>query len=851
VLLSIGFTATTNAQTMTFDTGISEPGFSFSGFGYDGGLDLLFPSSPNVNSAMVISKNSGCWDITSFNPYAWSGNNPPGGGTWRASSNKGDQVDFMIPSSPNPIVLNWEKITSFTLQLIDPGTGNPNNTFNFDDVVYTTPIYLPAGTPSVTITANNSCPAASPVLNVSGALNDGTHWAVYTGGCGGTFVAQGTGSVAVNPSVTTTYTVQGIDECGCAASGPCVNVTVTVLTESTPYTNATSTPDAVVCPNEQINLIATGGTDGTGALTNWYSGPNGSGALIGNGSNIVITPTATATYYVRREGVCNQTDDEMLTVTVTADADAPVIDCPADVVIVDTDGPCEPIEILSIGLPMVTDICSTSIGNDAPLLYPVGSTIVTWTVSDGTGNSSSCMQTVTFDCSFAIDYGDICTATSVTATQCDVTPTVSGDNTGTNPSASTNGACWEGGDASQHSEWFSVEVPADGVLDIQTYATGTLTNTQLQVYSSSDNTCNGTLVALACNDDIDAVGGDLMSQVSLSGLNPGDILFIEVDGFNGEEGTYGLGVVFCPGCTNPEACNFNPLANVDDGSCDLGLWYLPLDYTSSIEEPAVQACSAPAGYELAEDQTCIENIIAVDPYCNVTDWDQICQNAYLACCTPGCTDPAACNFDALATCDNGTCDLGLWYLPIDFNASGTEPAVFACSAPAGYVLAGNQDCIQTVIVFDTFCIDTDWDQLCQDAYEDCCTTGCTDPLACNFDALATCDNNTCTFPGCNDSLACNFDPLAGCDDGSCLFVCLGCTYPTAANFDASANLDDGTCEFLGCTDPVFDNYSASANTDDGSCMNFMSDCPSDFNGDGVVNASDLLGFLGDFGNTCP
>jgi hypothetical protein len=852
LLLIFGFIANSNAQTMTFNSGASEPGFSFSGFGYDDTINVLFPSAPNVNSAMTITKNSGCWDLTSFNPYAWSGNNPPGGGIWRASSNKGDQFDFTIPSSPNPIVLNWEKIQSFTVQLIDPGTGNPNNTFNFDDVVYSIPAYAPANAPNVTANALPICPGQNAVLNISGVLNDATHWAVYTGGCGGTFVTQSAGTtISLSPLVTTTYTVRGIDECGCAADGPCVDVVVTVYEESTAYTNATSTPDEVICPNEQINLVATGGIDGSGALTRWYTGPDGTGTLVGSGSNIVITPAGTATYYVRREGICNTTDDETVTVIVTADSDAPVITCPVDVLVEVTEGTCDPIAIALVELPTVSDICSTSLDNNAPALYAPGSTIVTWTAADETGNSATCQQTVTFDCSIAINYGDICFATPVTVTQCAVASTVAGDNTGANPSPSTNGACWEGGDASQHSEWFTAIVPADGVLAIQTYATGTLTNTQLQVYSSSDNTCDGTITAIACNDDIDAVGGDLMSQANLSGLTPGDVLFIEVDGFNGEEGTFGLSVSFCSGCTNPIACNYNPLANVDDGSCDLGLWYLPFDYTSSSSEPAVQACSAPPGYEVADDQACIENVIANDPFCNVTDWDQICQNAYLACCIFGCTDPAACNYDALATCDNGTCDIGLWYLPIDFNSSSSEPAVLACSPPAGYVLAGDQDCIASVIVLDDYCVTVDWDQTCQNAYLACCTPGCIDPSACNFDPIATCDNGTCVFPGCTDPAACNFDLAAGCDDGSCTNICLGCTYPNASNYDASANTDDATCEFPGCTDPAFDNYSASANSDDGSCMNFTSDCPSDFNNDGLVNSTDLLAFLGDFGTSCP
>jgi fimbrial isopeptide formation D2 family protein len=51
----------------------------------------------------------------------------------------------------------------------------------------------------------------------------------------------------------------------------------------------------------------------------------------------------------------------------------------------------------------------------------------------------------------------------------------------------------------------------------------------------------------------------------------------------------------------------------------------------------------------------------------------------------------------------------------------------------------------------------------------CCydTCGCTDPEACNYDPLATCDNGACQQAGCTNPQACNFDPLATCDDGSC------------------------------------------------------------------------------------
>ena len=73
--------------------------------------------------------------------------------------------------------------------------------------------------------------------------------------------------------------------------------------------------------------------------------------------------------------------------------------------------------------------------------------------------------------------------------------------------------------------------------------------------------------------------------------------------------------------------------------------------------------------------------------------------------------------------------------------------------------------------------------------------GCTDPTACNYDPLATCNDGSCILPdGCTDPAACNYDPLATCDDGSCL-TAYGCTDDTACNYDASATCDDGSCYY--------------------------------------------------------
>ena len=83
----------------------------------------------------------------------------------------------------------------------------------------------------------------------------------------------------------------------------------------------------------------------------------------------------------------------------------------------------------------------------------------------------------------------------------------------------------------------------------------------------------------------------------------------------------------------------------------------------------------------------------------------------------------------------------------------------------------------------------------------------------------------------------------------------GCTYPLASNHVSYATVDDGSCLFPGCTDPEAGNFSPIANVDDGSCGDGCTTeptagCSTDNNGDGVVNVTDLLALLGEFGNEC-
>ena len=243
----------------------------------------------------------------------------------------------------------------------------------------------------------------------------------------------------------------------------------------------------------------------------------------------------------------------------------------------------------------------------------------------------------------------------------------------------------------------------------------------------------------------------------------------------------------------------------------------------------------------------------------------------------GCTDPAACNYDVAAGCDDGSCISPLYYIPtvntgLPILASCTDPGapyvladqpcvetliandpyclnteydticedaynlcVYGCidpqwflpdvinSAPAyfgcpstGFTAAEYQDCVELIVANDPFCLDTAWDTLCQDAYDTC--SGCTNAAACNYDPNASVDDGSCILPdGCTSATACNYNPTALCDDGSCIEPD-GCTSATACNYNAAALCDDGSCiEPDGCTSATACNYNPAALCDDGSC----------------------------------
>ena len=254
------------------------------------------------------------------------------------------------------------------------------------------------------------------------------------------------------------------------------------------------------------------------------------------------------------------------------------------------------------------------------------------------------------------------------------------------------------------------------------------------------------------------------------------------------------------GCNVELACNFDPNAQFNDGTCEFG---------------TCTGCTNPQACDFNPEATiaggCYDFSSCVG--CMLEGADNYDVNATSngnQCLFSGCTVPGACNFDVTANVNDGSCD---------FNSCSGCQDDSACNFDSNAQIAGY----------------------------------CEFPSA-NFDCDGNCLLDNCeafVVAGCTDACACNFDPFANTPDASCEFSsCSGCVYPIAENYDEGATRDDGSCIFEGCTDSEFATYSPQANAFDGQwCSNVPTSA--DFNQDGLVQVEDLTQFLQAFALTSP
>ena len=137
-----------------------------------------------------------------------------------------------------------------------------------------------------------------------------------------------------------------------------------------------------------------------------------------------INVTLAGKYTVTVTDINGCSDTESITVITSPDTVKPTITCPADVLNVPTDtGVCYTRNVI-LGTPIISDNCGETseltVSNNAPTIFPLGDTIVTWTVKDAAGNTSTCTQKVqVVDNQLPAQP----TLADVTVGQCEGTPT--------------------------------------------------------------------------------------------------------------------------------------------------------------------------------------------------------------------------------------------------------------------------------------------------------------------------------------------------------------------------------------------------------------------------------------------
>ena len=183
--------------------------------------------------------------------------------------------------------------------------------------------------------------------------------------------ASGVVTGASAGSATITYTVT--DANGCTNS-----TSASVSVDSTPAVPIiVANGPTTICPQSSVTLTAPAGYTYV-----WSTGDQT--------ASISVNQTDSYTVTVSNAAGCSTTSAP-IDVTVE-DVTAPTLVVPNDVIVSVNNG-CE--ATVDIGNALAVDNCTLlSLTNDAPTFYPIGTTIVTWTATDASGNVTTLTQEI-------------------------------------------------------------------------------------------------------------------------------------------------------------------------------------------------------------------------------------------------------------------------------------------------------------------------------------------------------------------------------------------------------------------------------------------------------------------------
>ncbi len=332
----------------------------------------------------IIPSSSSSVTVTACDEYAWELS-----GETYTESGEYTHVDgchtttLILTIIESSTVTSTESACGEYLWPVNGETYTASGTYNFVDGCVTYVLNLTITQP------------ASASISYAGGPYCGNNWVGVnrTGQAGGTYSA-GAGLYLdpntgwFNPGLSTpgTYTITYT-----YGTAPCIG------TATASVTIIANNPPVITCPqNITVNalpFVCFGIVLDLGDPT--VSGGCGGIASISNDAASIFFPvgTTTITWTVTDNGGNVVTCTQTVTVVDTQD---PFFICPGDRTVNANAGQCYATNV-NLGSPsFVFDNCGVaSVTNNAPAQFPVGTTVVTWTVTDVNGNTSTCTQDVT------------------------------------------------------------------------------------------------------------------------------------------------------------------------------------------------------------------------------------------------------------------------------------------------------------------------------------------------------------------------------------------------------------------------------------------------------------------------
>jgi hypothetical protein len=231
--------------------------------------------------------------------------------------------------------------------------------------------------PAILCAAPVTVPADAGVCSASGIV---LPLPVTTDNCSVFAVTNDAPATYALGTTNVTWTVED----GSGNTSTCIQ-TVTVIDTQIPV---------IACPAPVTVDANFGSCEATGvALGTPVTSDNCSVATITNNAPAIFALGNTNVTWTVTDGSGNTAS--CVQVVTVVDTQVPTITCPANVTVVAAGGTCSATSV-ALGTPVTADNCSVAtVTNDAPAVYPLGATTVTWTVTDGSGNTATCTQTVT------------------------------------------------------------------------------------------------------------------------------------------------------------------------------------------------------------------------------------------------------------------------------------------------------------------------------------------------------------------------------------------------------------------------------------------------------------------------